>query len=196
MPYAIEGDYFEVCNCKINCRCIFDGGDYDGDACDAFLSWRISNGRKDGTSLDGLNVSIARHSVKGIERRVVLYIDERATPEQATELEAIFSGKAGGHPAVIAPIMGEVSAVRRAPIVFEKQDGRRSVRVGDVLEAAAEQVIGMDKKGPSTIMNPSRWAGVSQPLRQGRSLKIRYGDDWKFAAEGTNSFIAEFRFEA
>jgi hypothetical protein len=67
MPYAIEGDYFEVCNCKINCRCIFDGGDYDGDACDAFLSWRISSGRKDGTSLAGLNVSIARHAVKGKE---------------------------------------------------------------------------------------------------------------------------------
>jgi hypothetical protein len=196
MAYAVEGDYFEVCNCKINCRCIFDGGDYDGDACDAFLSWHITGGQKDDTALAGLNVSIARHSVKGKERRVVLYVDERATSEQATALEAIFSGKSGGHPAVIAPIMGEISAVRRARIEFEKRDGRRSVRVGDVLEAAAEQVVGMDKKNPSTIANPSRWAGVPQPLRQGRSLKIRYVDDWQFAAEGTNSFMADFRFEA
>lgn len=196
MAYVIDGDYFEVCNCKINCRCIFDGGDYDGNACDAFLAWHVSGGHKDDTELAGLNVSIARHAEKGKGKRVILYVDERATSEQATALEAIFSGKAGGHPAVIAPIMGEISAVRRARIDFEKDDGRRSVRVGDVLEAAGEQVVGMDKKNPSTITNPSRWAGVAQPLRQGRSLKIRYGDDWQFAAEGTNSFIAEFRFEA
>lgn len=198
MSYRIEGDYFEGCNCRINCRCIFEGGAYDDDACDAFLAWHIASGRKDTVELAGLNVAIARHAAPP-QRTVILYVDERASPQQAAAIEAIFGGKAGGHPAVIAPIMGDVSAVKRAPISFEKADGTRRLRVGDFLELDAEQFAGLGTStrpgSPATIVHATRWSSAAE-LRQGRATRIRYDDVWRFEASNRNSYIAEFAYEA
>jgi hypothetical protein len=171
MSYDIEGDYFEACNCLVNCRCIH-GTIYDGDKCDAFIAWHVVRGHSDGVDVSGLNVAIARQAVKDKYKLVELYIDERATPNQRAALEAIFSGKAGGHPANIAPIMGKVSNVHAAPIEFSKQEGKRSLKVGEVLEVQAEQSVGMDRKNPSVSDNPLLWHGANLPFRQGKAERI------------------------
>ena len=197
MSFALEGDYFEACNCSITCRCIF-GTKWDGDACDAFFAWHIDRGRHDETHLSGLNVAMARHRPDDPDRdpwRVELYVDERARPEQAHAIETIYSGKAGGHFAVYAKRIGTVTGVHTAPIVFEKEGKRRRLRVGRLLEMEAQELLGMDGQRPSVIDNPTNWALVSQPIRQARAERIRYQDVWRFEASGTNSFITEFRYE-
>ena len=42
--------------------------------------------------------------------KVALYLDERASAEQQKALGGIFSGQAGGHLAVVAPLIGSCSA--------------------------------------------------------------------------------------
>jgi len=57
----------------------------------------ISKGTKDAVGLDGRNVLMAVHSPKQMTEgrwKAVVYLDERANPEQVDALTAIFSGQA------------------------------------------------------------------------------------------------------
>ena len=196
MGYSIEGDYFEACSCSVSCPCIFLAPATQ-DGCDVFLAWHITRGRMDQVDLQELNVALAVHAPQQMTDggwTVALYLDERATAGQLDALGKIFSGQAGGHLANLAPLIGSVSGVSAAPIVFDKVNGSRRVRVGDVLEVAAQESKGMDRESPIVISNAPLGA-VPQPLRQARADAIRYDGAWKFVAEGTNSFITEFRYE-
>lgn len=198
MGYLIEGDYFEACNCNITCRCPFSG-QFDGDACDAFFGWHISRGHRGEVHLDDLNVVVARHKPSDLERDrwlVELYVDERARPEQADALEAVFGRSEGGFlEAVVKPRLGALTGVHRVRINFEKDGRKRRLRIGDVLDYSGEEVLGLDKQNPTVISNPPVWAMIPQPMRQARSDKIRYSDAWRFESSDTNSYISEFRYE-
>jgi hypothetical protein len=168
------------------------------DTCDLVLAWHVARGRKDDTSLEGLTVVMAVRSPKQMTDgnwTVTLYLDERADPAQAEALQSIFGGQAGGHLANLAPLIGTVTGVHSAPISFDKRDGVRSLRVGDVLEAEVEELRGMDGNRPVVIDNP-QLAAVTQPVRQGRSTKLRYDGAFSFETKERNSFITEFRYEA
>jgi hypothetical protein len=110
-------------------------------------------------------------------------------------LQAIFTGQAGGHLAGVAPLIGTVAGIHRAPIAFDRHDSTRVLRVGDLLEAEVTELRGMDPERPIVIDNPQLGA-VAQPLRQARSSKLRYADAFAFETSGRNGFIADFRYEA
>lgn len=146
--------------------------------------------------MSGLNVALAAHSPKQITDggwTVALYIDERASQDQADALGAIFSGQAGGHLANVGPIIGTVAGVSKVPIEFTTDGTGRRLRVGEVGAMAVEQLVGMDGANPPVITNPMLGA-VAQPVRQARASELRYADAWSFAAEGTNGFITEFSY--
>jgi len=196
MGYSVEGDYFETCGCTVSCQCIYLSP-ATKDSCDAFAVWHITRGQKEGVDLAGLKVALALHSPKQMTDggwKVVLYVDEHAKPDQATALGAIFSGQAGGHLAALGPLIGSAS-VESASITFEKANGTRRLKVGDVLEMQAEELKGMDGKTAPVITNPAL-SVVPQPMRVGKAAKIHYTGAWKFETSGTNSFITEFKYEA
>ena len=152
----------------------------------------------DGVSLDDLNVALAVHTPKRMTEggwKVALYLDERADPDQAKALGAIFSGQAGGHLANVAPLIGTVTGVHSAPIRFEREGGRRSVQVGDVLEMDVEELKGMDDTNPAVISNPLLGA-VAQPIRQAKAGTLSYKGDWAVNATGSNGFITEFEYKS
>jgi len=189
MEFQVEGDYFESCTCKVSCPCIFLAP-ATTDACDVFFAWHITRGEMKGTRLEDLNVVLAAHSPK----QAALYIDERADPEQAKLLGAIFTGQAGGHLANVAPLIGTVTGVHSAPIAFEKRNGFRKVSVGDVLKVDVEEMKGMDGVSPAVISNPLLGA-VTQPIRQAKGGALRYGGDWAVEASDSNGFITEFAYK-
>jgi hypothetical protein len=129
--------------------------------------------------------------------RVALYLDERATPQQAEALQAIFSGAAGGHFGALAPLIGEVTGVHNASISFETEGeaGERSVSVGDVLEMRVQQTVGLDGKNPTVISNPPLIA-VLQPVRQAKSTGVTYSGPWSVQFDGRNAFVTEFTYAA
>jgi hypothetical protein len=197
MGFSLKGDYFEACNCSITCRCVF-GTPFDGEACDAFFSWHIEHGEKEGVDLSGLNMVMARHRPRDLTKDswfVELYVDERAGPEQAKALEAIFSGKAGGYIATIFQRIGKVTGIRTTKISFEKTGRKRGLRVGETLEVQGQELVGMDGKNPCVIDNPTVWAMVAQPMRQGKADTILYKGPWKFETNNSNSFVTEFKYE-
>lgn len=197
MSYSVEGDYFETCNCTVACQCIMLSP-ATNDSCQAFFAWHINRGTKDGVDLSNLNVAFALFSPKTMTDggwKVALYLDERAKPEQAKALGAIFSGQAGGHLAAVVPLIGTVTGVTSAPITFEKTGGKRHCTVGKILEMDSEELKGMDGKTAPVISNPLL-SVVPQAMRVAKSGKVRYDGAWKFETSGTNGFTTEFKYEA
>jgi hypothetical protein len=197
MSFKVEGDYFESCNCQVSCPCIFLAPATEA-ACEVLFAWHIRGGEMDGVRLDNLNVVMAVQSPKLMTDggwKAALYLDERANEEQAKALGAIFSGQAGGHLANVAPLIGTVTGVHSAPIRFERDGGRRRVRVGDVLDVDVEEMKGMDGRNPAVITNPMLGA-VTQPMRQAKSGTLSYKGDWTADASGANGFITEFEYRS
>jgi hypothetical protein len=197
MSFHVTGDYFESCTCQVSCPCIFLAPATE-DACDVLFAWHIQRGEMDDVSLGDLRVALAVHSPKVMTEggwKAALYIDERADADQAKALGAIFSGQAGGHLANVAPLIGTVTGVHSAPIRFERDGGRRSVRVGDVLDLNVEELKGMDGVGPAVISNPL-FGAVTQPIRQAKSGTLSYKGDWTVSAAGSNGFITEFEYRS
>jgi len=181
----------------VSCPCIFLNPATE-DFCDNFFAWHISHGEMDRVDLAGLNVAMAVHSPKQMQDgnwKVVLYLDERANPEQADVLQAIFGGQAGGHFASLAPLVGEVAGVIATSIVFDKTDGARRIEVRDALEMRVEE-LGEDTGEEAMVFTDAPFMAVPQGLRQARSEMVRYRGVWNFETSGRNAFINEFRYEA
>ena len=142
MSFAVEGDYFETCQCDVSCPCIWLKP-ADRDACDLMLAWHVTKGEKDGVDLSGMNAVMAVHTPKQMTDggwKVALYLDDRATAEQSDALGAVFSGGAGGHLAALGPLIDEVSGVAPASITFDRSNGSLHAEVADVLTMAAEEI--------------------------------------------------------
>jgi len=196
MGFSVEGDYFETCNCDVSCPCIWLRP-ADQENCDVMLAWHVARGDKDGVDLSDLNTFMAVHSPKQMTDgnwKVALYLDDRATPEQADALGAIFSGGAGGYLGGLVPLIGEVAGVSAATITFEKSNGSIRAEVSGALSMSAEELKGMDGTTPAVITNPL-FLGQPQPLRQGKANAVSYHGHWDVEFEGTNSFITEFKYE-
>ena len=70
-----------------------------------------------------------------------MFIDERATHEQADKLTQVFGGQLGGPMAALAPLVGEMLGVERAAIEVQDDGFRHSVRVGDVIDFEVEDIV-------------------------------------------------------
>jgi hypothetical protein len=105
-----EGDYFEECNCKLICPCIFKE-DPDEGYCNLTAAWHIQKGNYDKVNLDGLNVVALFHAPRnmltGPKWKAAFYIDESASKEQSDLLAKIFSGQAGGFFAAATNLVAE-----------------------------------------------------------------------------------------
>ncbi len=188
MGFSVEGDYFETCTCDVSCPCI-NMQPATNDTCDVMLAWHIANGSKDDVDLSGLNAVMAVHSPKQMTDgnwRIALYLDDKATPEQAAALGAVFSGAAGGHLANLGPLIGEVTGVSSASISIERTNGSRSADVAGVLHMEAED-------GTEVIEN-APFGAVTQPLTQARAGNVSYHGAWDVEFSGTNSFSTTFAY--
>lgn len=197
MSWNISGTYFESCNCEAACPCVFLSPPTLGE-CTAVLGWQIDRGEFDGLSIDGLSVALAvyvgGHMANG-GWRVALYVDDRASEQQTEALGAIFSGAAGGHPAVLAGFIGEVMGVAPAAITFDLDAALLSFKVGEVAEVRLAAIEG---QGGSlvTVSNHPLAVAPGNDAVTARSEHFRYVDhgyEWEF--EGRNGFYSPFQYE-
>lgn len=137
MAYQLEGRVLEVCTCKVICPC-WAAADPDGDRCDGVLAYHIDTGTVNGEDVSGLTIALLAHipgnALKG-NWRVIVYVDDSATPAQQEALVNVWTGKLGGPLADLAQLVGEVAAVERAAITFEVEAGKGHLRIGPVIEA-------------------------------------------------------------
>jgi hypothetical protein len=146
---SVTGEYVEARTAEV-----FTGGctmnsEAETVGREAVLAWRVSQGRVGGVALDGLSVvaAVAGNRNLGMREmggesptrvRAVLYVDERASPEQRTALAALVQQATSGLPTAIA-------AVLAVPIRFERRGDMVEVEAGD----ASLQVHTKVKHDPS-----------------------------------------------
>jgi hypothetical protein len=194
--WHLEGDYFEACNCESACPCVWLNAPSEGD-CKLLVAWHIERGHCQGVALDGLNVALAcyapGHMMDG-RWQAALYVDERADEPQGDALIRIFSGRAGGHPALLAGLIGEVLGVKRVPMTYEASGRERRLLLADLAEMDIRAIDGIGG-GEATIANPPLCVVPSHPSVAAKSTVYRYKDhgfDWAFS--GRNGFYSPFAY--
>jgi hypothetical protein len=184
MSWALKGSYAETCSCELMCPCnlSFDhGATYD--YCRATLAFSIREGEIEGTDVGGLNAAFIIDTPKVMTEgnwKLGVFIDDRATDEQADKLIKVFSGQLGGPMAALAPLVGEMLGVERVPIELVDAGVRHSVRIGDAIDFEIEDIVPF---GVETG-EPARLTGIFHPV--GSTLT---------AAEAKRSRISAFGIE-
>ena len=112
MAWRLEGAYTENCNCEVVCPCVASAfaAPATYDRCTAVFAWHIESGEVDGTDVSDLSVVLVldtpRQMLEG-NWRVGMFMDDRASEEQAEKLGGIFSGQMDGPLANIVPLISE-----------------------------------------------------------------------------------------
>ncbi len=164
MSWSIAGTYFETCSCELMCPCnlSFDhGATYD--YCRATLVFHVREGEIEGTDVRGRKLAVIVDSPKVMTEgnwRLGMFVDEAATDEQMEKLSAVFGGQIGGPMAGLAPLIGEVLGVERAPIEVVEDGLSHSVRIGDAIDFEVEDIVPF---GVETG-EPAKLTGIFHPV--------------------------------
>ncbi len=201
MAYELEGTILEVCTCNILCPC-WVGEDPDGDGyCDAVMAWHIDRGTINGTDVSDRTMSLINHipgNVLAGNWKVALFVDDKASEAQEKAMLDVWTGKAGGPVADLVQLVGEVVAIERATISYELKEGKGTLRIGNIVDAAMEPYRG--PTGAVTTLNesifttiPGAPAWVAKASHYKRSSK-QYGL-MNIDLQGHNAIQGSFRFE-
>jgi hypothetical protein len=184
VSWSLKGSYAETCSCELMCPCnlSFDhGATYD--YCRATLVFNIRSGEIEGTDVSGLKAAVIIDTPKVMTDgnwRIGMFVDENATDEQLGKLTAVFGGQLGGPMAGLAPLVGEMLGVERAPIEIVDDGLRHSVKIGNAIDFEIEDIVPF---GVETG-EPVRLVGMFHPV----SSEFN-------AAEATRSQISAFGIE-
>jgi hypothetical protein len=189
MAWSMEGTYFESCSCEVVCPCTASftlGAHYD--RCRVTLVFNITKGEVEGTDVSGLAIAAVADSPKVMSEgnwRVGLFIDDRASDEQADKLGAVFGGQLGGPMEGLVPLIGENLGAERAPFEIREDGLRHSVKIGDAVDIEIEDVVPFGVESGQ----PARLAGIFHPA--GSELTIA-----KATRAHVNAFGIEYEGKA
>jgi len=114
------------------------------------LAFHVDRGNYGEIALDGLNVVLAAHAPGPMAEgawTLAVYIDDRATDEQADALEAIFGGDAGGPMVAFTSLVGTHLGVKKAPIFYGIVGKSRSAEIPGVLAVVVDPLASLHPSG-------------------------------------------------
>ena len=198
MAWRLEGTYIENCNCEVVCPCAASAfaAPATYDRCNAALAWHIDSGEVDGTDVSDLSVVLVLDSPRQMSEgnwRVGMFMDVRASDEQAEKLGGIFSGQMGGPLANLVPLISENLGMEVASIEHVDDGLRHWVKVGDAIEAEIEDLVSpFDPDGPLPKLTETKHPANSD-LTPARALSARVqGLGIEYSAEGKAGFSTPF----
>ncbi len=200
IPWRVAGSYYEVCNCEAICPCRRQGDRPGGRStygiCAFALSWHIREGHCGSVDLTDQPVVLVGcydDDEPGAPWRVILYVDERAHPDQHDALAAIFLGRLGGATLRnFAVAIGEVYAVRQARITLDHRRDRERMQAGDFVvartvtpvrsdEAVSCGIPGHDRPGREVVAELFRVEDA--PLRWEVTGRCGFATDFAYTAD-------------
>ena len=198
MAWRLEGAYTENCNCEVVCPCVASAfaAPATYDRCTAVFAYHIESGEVDGTDVSDLSVVLVvdtpRQMLEG-NWRVGMFMDERASEEQAEKLGGIFSGQMGGPLANLVPLISENLGMEVASIEHIDDGLRHRVRVGDAIDVEIEDLVSpLDPDGPLPKLTQTRHPANSD-MTPARSLSARVqGLGIEFSGEGKSGISTRF----
>ena len=163
MSWKLAGSYIETCSCDVVCPCTVSFAlPATRDRCKVILVFHVESGEVEGTDVSGLTVAALADTPRVMSEgnwRLGVFIDAAASDEQAEKLGAVFSGALGGPMAALGPLIAENLGVERAPIAFDAEGLRHSVRIGDAVDLEVEDVVPFGVESGE----PVRLTGVFHP---------------------------------
>jgi hypothetical protein len=171
------------------------GGRSTHGVCFGALSWRIEDGRAGAVDLAGLATAIVYRyddDEPGSPWRLVLHVDERATPTQHRALTAIFLGDLGGDHLSALPWVRKarmVVGVRSTPIEIRHVPPVHELRVGGAAVASASRAVETQEEVSCIVPGYER---VGTEL-YADELELR-GDGFDEELRGTCAFATEFEY--
>jgi hypothetical protein len=198
MGYRLEGKMLEVCTCEVICPC-WVGRDPDGGTCKGVIAYHFTSGEVAGVDVSGITLGLAAHIPGNVLQgnwRVVVLLDENASPEQEAALVDVFTGKAGGPVADIAALVGEIVDLQRVPITFDIAEGTGRLDAGPV-RADVESLAGAT--GLPTVLTDTAFSSIpGSPAYVARSRSYTADVpalDISLDISDRNAVQGDFRFE-
>jgi hypothetical protein len=139
VPWRIQADYMETCNCDFGCPCNFNGFPTGG-RCEALVGYHLRCGRHGDVPLNGVEFVYAASWPRAIHEgngSLCVYVSDRASSEQRHAITEIAYGRAGGSGpfAIFAATFRYVSDPQFVPIAMTVDGKRSRFAVPDILEA-------------------------------------------------------------
>lgn len=194
--WHIEGKYFESCTCDIACPCIFLKPPTKG-TCKAMIAWQIAAGYMEDTDLAGLNVGLYLQAPGNMVEggwKIALYLDSRANDAQTDALTRIYGGQVGGHPAVLASLVGEVMSVQPARIDINYGDSEKTMDIEGVGSVKTKRLKGADGN-EVTVVNPPLAVAPGYPLVVHETESLSYSGKDEHSHSGTVGFASPFSYQ-
>lgn len=200
MAWSIKGPYFETCSCDVMCPCTASLSlGATKDRCRVVLVFHVADGNVDGTDVSGLTVAAIADTPKVMSEgnwRLGVFIDDKASEEQAQKLGGVFSGAMGGPMAGLGPLVSENLGVERAPIEVRNEGLKHSVRIGDSVDFEVEDVVpfGVETGEPAKLVGVFHPAGSELTVARATRSKINaFGIEY----EGRSAFsTSQFSWSA
>lgn len=198
MAWHLEGTYIENCTCEVVCPCGASAfaAPASYDRCNGVLAWYIDSGEVDGMDVSDRSVVLVLDSPRQMSEgnwRVGVFMDDRATDEQAEKLGGIFSGQMGGPMANLVPLIGENLGMEVASIEHIDDGRRHQLKVGDAIEVEIEDLVSpFDPDGPLPKLTETKHPANSE-LTPARTLSARVqGLGIDYSADGKSGFSTPF----
>ncbi len=135
----IAGEYVEArSNHVYTCGCLYSGEMVTGGR-EAILAWSFEGGSYKGTTLEGVRALAVLSgednlSIQGIPRQAVLYLDGVGSAEQEDAVVSLIKQRYPG-------AVGQILAVKMAPVIFRKAPGRVDVEVPGVARVSERTAV-------------------------------------------------------
>jgi hypothetical protein len=137
--------------------------------CTFVMAFQIDRGTYGSVSLDGLGFIVLGNTPEEMGKgnwSVGLIVDDQASVEQRDAVTAIASGAAGGPMAALGGLISKFLGVESAPIQFDRNGTKWSVRASSMVDMAAEAAMGVNPNaaGPLRLENTGHPAADSFTL--------------------------------
>jgi hypothetical protein len=199
MGWRLTGDYIENCNCEVACACTVSNfaAPATYDSCKALFGFHVESGQVDGVDVSGLTVAVfigdsPKMMIEG-GWRVGMFIDDKATPQQAEKLGAVFSGQAGGPMSGLAPLIGEFLGSEPATMDFRIDGKKRSLKIGKKAQVDVEEItspVMPDAPAPKIVGATAHPAQADLTVATGSSRLDAMGV--RFQNAGKSAFTTRF----
>ncbi|HUK93935.1 MAG TPA: DUF1326 domain-containing protein [Gaiellaceae bacterium] len=200
MAWHLDGTYFENCNCDVLCPCGASSLTLPAtnERCHVLFVFHVEEGEIEGVDVSGLSVGILADSpgmmIEG-GWKVGVYLDDKATEAQAEALGAVFSGQKGGPMEALAPLIGELLGVERAPIEFDEDGPRHHAKIGGDIEIVVEDFVPEQLGQVSRLTNVAHPVATTLTVARATTSRIK-GFGLDISNEGKNGHAAPFSWAA
>jgi len=147
--WQVSGQYYETCSCDFVCPCILGQMTVrpSKGSCTFAMAFKVDRGSYGTVSLDGLGFIVLGLTPEAMGKgnwSVGVIADDRASTEQRDAIVAIASGAAGGPMAALSGLVGKLLGVESAPIRFDRNGVKWSVKASSLVDMAAEGAMGVN----------------------------------------------------